>query len=74
MIGEKTGLDAHYLVHCSKLTAKVDNTAIQDGFQLYLHNFILSSEGQWAVVQQGMSVPMEQRDDIIGIRATCDHL
>ena len=54
-IGQRTGLDASYLVRCSKLTAKVDNTAIQDGFQLYLHNFIVNAEGQWAVVQQGMS-------------------
>tara|TARA_B100000678_G_scaffold244566_1_gene216586 strand:- start:188 stop:1393 length:1206 start_codon:yes stop_codon:yes gene_type:complete len=54
-IGEKTGLDAEYLVRCSKLSAKVDNTAIQDGYQLYLHNFIVSKEGQWTVVQQGMS-------------------
>jgi hypothetical protein len=54
-IGETTGLDGHHLVKCSKLSAKVDNTAIQDGFQLYTHNFILSSNGQWAVVQQGMS-------------------
>src|SRR6187551_19917 len=54
-IGERTGLDANYLVRCSKLSAKVDNTAVQDGFQLYLHSFIVSDEGQWAVVQQGMS-------------------
>ncbi len=54
-IGEKTGLDAEYLVRCSKLSAKVDNTAIQDGYQLYLHNFIVSKDGQWTVVQQGMS-------------------
>lgn len=54
-IGNLTGLDADYLVRCSKLTAKVDNTAIQDGFQLYLHNFILTDEGEWTVVQQGMS-------------------
>ncbi|HKH62036.1 MAG TPA: DUF763 domain-containing protein [Flavitalea sp.] len=53
-IGERTGLDANHLVHCSKLSAKVDNTAIQDGFQLYLHNFILSDTGEWTVVQQGM--------------------
>jgi hypothetical protein len=53
-VGEKTGLDGRHLVHCSRLSAKVDNTAIQDGFQLYLHNFIVSSEGQWVVVQQGM--------------------
>ncbi|MEO3406105.1 DUF763 domain-containing protein [Mucilaginibacter sp. CAU 1740] len=54
-VGETTGLDADYLVKCSKLSAKVDNTAIQDGFQLYTHNFILSDTGKWAVVQQGMS-------------------
>lgn len=54
-IGNSLGLDADYLIRCSKLTAKVDNTAIQDGFQLYLHNFIVSDEGNWAVVQQGMS-------------------
>jgi hypothetical protein len=54
-ISERTGLDGDYLVKCSKLSAKVDNTAIQDGFQLYTHNFILSDTGKWAVVQQGMS-------------------
>lgn len=54
-ISERTGLDGDHLVKCSKLSAKVDNTAIQDGFQLYTHNFILSDTGKWAVVQQGMS-------------------
>jgi len=54
-VGEATGLNGNYLVKCSKLSAKVDNTAIQDGFQLYTHNFILSDTGKWAVVQQGMS-------------------
>ena len=54
MLGEKTGLDANNLIRCSKLTAKVDNTAIQDGFQLYLHSFIVSDKGEWTVVQQGM--------------------
>jgi hypothetical protein len=54
-IGEKTGLNAQQLVHCSKLSAKVDNTAIQDGFQIYLHTFIVSNEGEWAVVQQGLN-------------------
>lgn len=53
-IGERTGLDAGYLVRCSKLSAKVDNTALQDGFQLYMHSFIVSDTGQWTVVQQGM--------------------
>jgi hypothetical protein len=54
-IAGKTGLPGDQLVYSSKLTAKVDNTAIQDGFQLYLHSFILSDEGEWAVVQQGMN-------------------
>jgi len=54
-IAGNTGLDGDMLVRSSKLAAKVDNTAIQDGFQLYLHSFILSSDGDWAVVQQGMN-------------------
>jgi hypothetical protein len=53
-IGYTTGLNTTELVRCSKLSAKVDNTAIQDGFQLYTHNFIVSDTGQWTVVQQGM--------------------
>ena len=53
-IADKTGLNGHELVRCSKLSAKVDNTAIQDGFQLYMHNFIVSDTGEWTVVQQGM--------------------
>lgn len=53
-IGDKTGLDGDYFGRASKLAAKVDNTAVQDGFQLYLHCFVLSAEGEWAVVQQGM--------------------
>lgn len=53
-IGDQTGLDGKQLVHCSRLSAKVDNTAVQDGFQLYLHSFIVSDEGDWTVVQQGM--------------------
>ena len=54
-LSERTGLDGTALVRASKLCAKVDNTAVQDGFQLYQHNFILSDEGDWAVVQQGMN-------------------
>lgn len=52
---DRTGLNGTELVRCSKLSAKVDNTAIQDGFQLYLHNFVVSKDGLWTVVQQGMS-------------------
>jgi len=55
-LADATGLDGDILVRSSKLTAKVDSTAVQDGFQLYQHNFILSDEGDWTVVQQGMNV------------------
>lgn len=54
-VGDKTGLDGNTLANCSRLAAKVDNTAIQDGFQLYQHNFIVDNKGQWAVIQQGMN-------------------
>ena len=53
-IGDQTGLNGNQLARFSKLSAKVDNTAVQDGFQLYLHSFIVSQEGGWAVIQQGM--------------------
>lgn len=55
-LADATGLDGDNLVNSSKLVAKVDSTAVQDGFQLYMHNFILSNEGDWTVVQQGMNV------------------
>lgn len=54
-IADRTGLAGTDLVRSSKLAAKVDNTAIQDGFQLYLHCFIVSDQGDWSVVQQGMN-------------------
>ena len=54
VVGDRTGLDGNYLAHCSKLSAKVDNTAIQDGFSLYLHSFVVSDKGDWSVIQQGM--------------------
>jgi hypothetical protein len=54
-IAGQTGLNGDALVRSSKLAAKVDNTAVQDGFQLYLHNFILTNDGEWAIVQQGMN-------------------
>jgi len=52
---DKTGLDGESLVKSSRLTAKVDNTAIQDGFQIYMHTFVVTNEGEWTVVQQGMN-------------------
>jgi hypothetical protein len=54
-IADRTGLDGDALVRTSRLTARVDNNAIADGFQLYLHGFILAANGEWAVVQQGMN-------------------
>lgn len=54
-IAGQTGLDGETLVRSSRLAAKVDNTALQDGFQLYLHNFIVTDTGEWAVVQQGLN-------------------
>lgn len=54
-IADQTGVDGNYLKRTSSLCAKVDNTAVQDGFQLYQHNFIVTDEGDWAVVQQGMN-------------------
>ena len=54
-IAGSSGLDGDKLVLASRLTARVDNNAIADGFQLYLHSFVLSSKGEWAVVQQGMN-------------------
>lgn len=55
VIGERTGLDAEALARTSRIVAKVDSAAVQDGFELYLHGFIVSTEGHWCVVQQGMS-------------------
>jgi hypothetical protein len=54
-IAGQTGLDGEALVRTSRLAAKVDNNAIVDGFQIYLHGFILTRQGEWAIVQQGMN-------------------
>lgn len=53
-VAESTGLNGLELVRCSKLSAKVDNTAVQDGFQLYMHNFVVADTGEWTVIQQGL--------------------
>jgi uncharacterized protein len=52
---DSIGLDGGALVRASRLTAKIDNNAIADGFQLYLHGFIVGTSGEWIVVQQGMN-------------------
>ncbi|ATC35522.1 DUF763 domain-containing protein [Elizabethkingia anophelis] len=54
-IADKTGLNGTELVKASKLSAKVDNTAIQDGYQLYQHNFVVTDNGNWCVIQQGLN-------------------
>jgi len=54
-LGNRLGLDADALVRTSRLTARVDNNAVDDGFQIYLHSFVLAADGEWAVVQQGMN-------------------
>ena len=51
----QTGLNGEELARTSRLTARVDNNAIADGFQLYLHSFLIHKSGEWAVVQQGMN-------------------
>lgn len=54
-VGERTGLDGKALARTSRLVAKVDSAAVQDGFDLYLHGFFVTREGRWTVVQQGMN-------------------
>ncbi len=54
-VAEKTGLDGEGLVRTSRLTARIDNNAIADGFQIYLHAFVLTANGEWAVIQQGLN-------------------
>ena len=54
-IGERVGFDGAALAQASRLVAKVDSAAVQDGFDLYLHGFIVADDGHWVVVQQGMN-------------------
>jgi hypothetical protein len=55
LLADKISLDGEALVRTSRLTARIDNNAIQDGFQIYLHNFVATVDGEWAVIQQGMN-------------------
>jgi len=54
-LGERIGFDAQGLTRASRLVAKVDSAAVQDGFDLYLHGFFVTDDGTWTVVQQGMN-------------------
>src|SRR6478736_10398943 len=59
-IGERVGIDGAGLARTSRLVAKVDSAAVQDGFDLYLHGFIVTDDGNWTVVQQGMNGARKQ--------------
>src|SRR6187455_1739238 len=54
-VAERIGADGDALVRTSRLTARIDNNAVDDGFQIYLHAFVVTPDGDWAVVQQGMN-------------------
>jgi uncharacterized protein len=54
-LGDRIGFDGGALADASRLIARVDSAAVQDGFDLYLHGFVVSDDGRWAVVQQGMN-------------------
>src|SRR4051812_7145581 len=59
-IGDRVGFDGGDLARSSRLVAKVDSAAVQDGFDLYLHGFIVTDGGKWVVVQQGMNGDLRQ--------------
>lgn len=59
-IGDRVGIDGAALAQSSRLVAKVDSAAVQDGFDLYLHGFFVTDDGKWAVVQQGMNDARKQ--------------
>jgi hypothetical protein len=52
---ENLSIDSKKLVYSSKISAKVDNTCVQDGYDLYHHMFIFTKDGDWSVIQQGMN-------------------
>jgi hypothetical protein len=60
LIGERVGSDGAEFAKTSRLVAKVDSAAVQDGFELYLHSFIVADDGCWTVVQQGMNPERKQ--------------
>ena len=59
-IGDRVGFDGSELATASRLVAKVDSAAVQDGFELYLHGFVVADDGRWVVVQQGMNGDSKQ--------------
>ena len=59
-VGDRVGFDGGELATASRLVAKVDSAAVQDGFELYLHGFVVADDGRWVVVQQGMNGDSKQ--------------
>ena len=59
-IGDRVGFDGSALARTSRLVAKVDSAAVQDGFDLYLHGFVVTDDGKWVVIQQGMNEDRKQ--------------
>jgi hypothetical protein len=59
-LGERIGFDGVRLTRASRLVAKVDSAAVQDGFDLYLHGFFVTDDGKWTIVQQGMNGDKKQ--------------
>ena len=59
-LGDRVGFDGEALAKSSRLIAKVDSAAVQDGFDLYLPGFVVSDDGRWTVVQQGMNGDRKQ--------------
>lgn len=59
-LGDRIGFDGQALTRASRLVAKVDSAAVQDGFDLYLHGFFVTNDGKWTVVQQGMNGERQQ--------------
>jgi len=65
-VGESFGFsieDTNRLKYVSRMSAKVDNTAIQAGYPLYHHTFFITENGKWAVIQQGINKKTEQQGD-----------
>jgi hypothetical protein len=60
LLGDRVGFDSAKLTRASRLVAKVDSAAVQDGFDLYLHGFFVTRDGRWTVVQQGMNCGRRQ--------------
>src|SRR5713226_9543962 len=70
-VGDRVGVDGAGLATASRLIAKVDSATVQDGFDLYLHGFIVTDEGQWVVVQQGMNGDRRQARRFTGSPKAC---